>query len=85
MSDEEVEGQQAEEPASGDSAAVQAALAGIPGLADSLNRPAPAATEESEESEEGEQEQPEPGYGAPRSQVEDSETVQRALRQLGLQ
>jgi hypothetical protein len=82
MSDEEVEGQQAEEPASGDSATVQAALAGIPGLADSLNRPAPAPAEESEE---GEQEQPEPGYGAPRSQVEDSETVQRALRQLGLQ
>lgn len=82
MSDEEVEGQQAEEPASGDSATVQAALAGIPGLADSLNRPAPAATDESEE---GEQEEPEPGYGAPKSQVEDSETVQRALRQLGLQ
>jgi hypothetical protein len=82
MSDEELEGQQAEEPASGDSATVQAALAGIPGLADSMNRPAPTSSEESPESE---GEEPEPGYGAPRGQVEDSETVQRALRQLGLQ
>jgi hypothetical protein len=84
MSDEEVEGQQAEAPASGDSATVQAALAGIPGLADSLNRPAPAPAKESEEGEESEGEEQAPSFGT-RAPVEDSETVQRALRQLGLQ
>ena len=86
MSDQEEEAQdQTPEEGSGDSATVQAALSGIPGLAESMGnrpaRPAPAAGGD----ESGESEEPEPQYGGSRKQVEDSETVQQALRQLGLQ
>lgn len=91
MSDEE-QGQeeQVEEqpapPASTDSAAVQAALSGIPGLADAIgNRPAARSGADSMADMMKEPE-PEPfQIGTPKPPVEDSETVQQALKQLGLQ
>lgn len=88
MSDQQDPQEQEEEPpANSDSAAVQAALKGIPGLADAVgNRPAAPAGSDSMSrmlSEEGEEE--EPAFGTPKPEVEDSETVQRALKQLGLQ
>lgn len=81
MSEEQTEGREPEAPASSDSDAVQAALAGIPGLADAMHRP-PARPEV--DGQESDEEEPAAGFGAPR-QVEDSETVQQALKQLGLQ
>ena len=85
MSDEEPQGQESEAPpASGDSDSVQAALAGIPGLADSMaNRP--ARTDPVDETSESEEEEPDPSLGTPRAPAEDSETVKQAMRQLGLQ
>ncbi|HEX2053545.1 MAG TPA: hypothetical protein VHJ78_07480 [Actinomycetota bacterium] len=82
MGDQEEQGQESEAPASTDSDTVQAALKGIPGLADAVeNRPArqPAGDEQEEGGE------PDSQYRSSRAEVEDSETVQQALKQLGLQ
>lgn len=85
MSDQEEQEQASEETPDSDSDTVQAALKGIPGLAESMgNRPArPAAGAGDDES--GESQEPGPQYGSSKKPVEDSETVQQALRQLGLQ
>lgn len=89
MSDEQEQVQEVEEespPASTDSAAVQAALSGIPGLADSVgNRPAARTGADSMADMMNEPEQEPMSFGKPKPKVEDSETVQAALKQLGLQ
>jgi len=90
MTEEEQAPQEEEEAplASSDSDAVQDALAGIPGLSDSVgNRPAARTGADSmndmmNESEPGQ----EPvSFGTPKAPVEDSEAVEQALKQLGLQ
>lgn len=84
MTEEEQAPPQAEEapPASSDSDAVQAALAGIPGLADNVgSRPAAPTGADSMNESEGEPQE----FGSPKAPVEDSEAVQQALKQLGLQ
>ena len=87
MTEEEQAPQEEEEapPASTDSDAVQAALAGIPGLADSVgNRPAaPAGADSMNDMDEQEGESQ--TFGSPKKPVEDSEAVQQAMKQLGLQ
>lgn len=85
MSDEEQSEQEQAPPAS-DSAAVQAALSGIPGLADAVgNRPA-APTGSGSMADMLKEPEPESvQIGTPRPKVEDSDTVQQALKQLGLQ
>lgn len=88
MSDEQEQAQELQAPASADSEAVQAALKGIPGLAESVgSRPADSSGSGAAEdmSNEPGSESEQEGVGAPKPQVEDSETVQRALKQLGLQ
>jgi hypothetical protein len=89
MSDEQEQVQEEEEeapPASTDSAAVQAALSSIPGLADSVgNRPAARTGADSMADMMREPEQEPMSFGTPKAKVEDSETVQAALKQLGLQ
>jgi hypothetical protein len=86
MSDEEPQAQESEEPsASGGTDSVDAAMAGIPGLADSMaaNRAADAGPVD--ETGESEEEEPDPSVGTPRAPAEDSETVKQALKQFGLQ
>ncbi len=85
MSDQEQqEEESAAPPASTDGDAVDAAMKGIPGLAESMESQ-PAARTGSDAMEEVVQEEPEPeSLKAPRPQVEDSETVQQARKQLGL-
>lgn len=91
MTEEEQAPQEEEQeapPASGDSDAVQAALAGIPGLSDSVgNRPAARTGADSmnEMMNEPESEQESMSFGAPKKPVEDSEAVKQAMKQLGLQ
>lgn len=86
MSEEEQAPEEEATPESTDSAAVQAALAGIPGLADSVSNRPPARTgddamDEMMQEPEGEQ----VSFGTPKAPVEDSDAVQQALKQLGLQ
>lgn len=84
MSDEVEQEEEAAEPESTDSAAVQAALAGIPGLSDTVgSRPAPKSGSTQDLLNEPEDDSP--VIGTPREPVEDSDTVQQALKQLGLQ
>jgi hypothetical protein len=89
MSDEQEQGQEeAAPPASTDSAAVQAALSSIPGLAESVgNRPAARTGADSmaDMMKEPESESEPMTFGTPKAKVEDSDTVQQALKQLGLQ
>ena len=86
MSEEEQAPQEEEAPpASTDSDAVQAALSGIPGLADSVgNRPAPRTGADSMADMMKEDEEEPMSFGTPRPEVEDSEAVQQARKQLGL-
>jgi len=86
MSDQEEQaGESAAPPESTDSEAVQAALKGIPGLADSVGNRPPAPTGADSMTDAPEEEEEPMSYGTPRAQVEDSEAVQQALKQLGLQ
>lgn len=88
MSDEQEQVQEEEEapPASTDSDAVQAALSGIPGLADSVgDRPAARTGADSMNEMMEDSEQEPMSFGTPKAKVEDSDTVQAALKQLGLQ
>lgn len=86
MSDEEQSEQEQAPPASADSAAVQAALSGIPGLADAVgNRPAAPTGSDTMADLLKDPEADSPQIGTPRPKVEDSDTVQQALKQLGLQ
>jgi hypothetical protein len=90
MTEEEQAPQEEEEapPASSDSDAVQAALAGIPGLSDSVgSRPAARTGTDSmnEMMNESDSDQEPMSFGTPKKPVEDSEAVQQALKQLGLQ
>jgi hypothetical protein len=90
MTEEEQEPQEEEEapPASSDSDAVQAALAGIPGLSDSVGSRPPARTGADSMNEmmnEPESGQEPMSFGAPKKPGEDSEAVQQAMKQLGLQ
>lgn len=89
MTEEEQAPQEEEEapPASTDSDAVQAALAGIPGLSDSVgSRPAARTGADSmNDMNEPEAGQEPMSFGAPKKPVEDSEAVQQAMKQLGLQ
>ncbi len=89
MSDDEQDQEEHKEqapPASTDSAAVQAALSGIPGLADSMGSRPAARTGADSMADMMKEPEPEPfQIGTPRAPVEDSETVQQALKQLGLQ
>lgn len=89
MTEEEQAPQEEEEapPATTDSDAVQAALAGIPGLSDSVgSRPAgrTGADSMNEMMNEPESGQEPMSFGAPKAPVEDSEAVQQARKQLGL-
>lgn len=74
-------------PASSDSDAVQAALAGIPGLSDSVgNRPAARTGADSMAdmmNDSGSGSEP-MSFGTPKKPVEDSEAVEQAKKQLGL-
>ena len=82
MADEQEQGQESAAPQSTDSEAVQAAMKQIPGLSEAVENRPPTQTPDPTA------EEPEPdtsGFGTPRPQVEDSETVQRAIQQLGLQ
>jgi hypothetical protein len=88
MTEEEQAPQEEEEapPASSDSDAVQAALAGIPGLSDSVgNRPAARTGADSMNEMMNEPEGEPQTFGTPKKPVEDSEAVQQAMKQLGLQ
>ena len=91
MTEEEQAPQEEEEapPASGDSDAVQAALAGIPGLSDSVaNRPAARTGADSmnemmnEPEDSGSEAM---SFGKPKEPVQDSDAVEQAKKQLGLQ
>lgn len=79
---EEEQAQEPEASANSDSDAVQAALAGMPGLAESVGGRQEAPGEPDAGAEEPGSEEPAAGG---KQEVEDSETVQRALKQLGLQ
>lgn len=89
MTEEDQAPQEEEEapPASSDSDAVQAALAGIPGLSESVgNRPAARTGADSmadmmNEPDSGSETM---SFGKPRAPVEDSEAVEQAKKQLGL-
>jgi hypothetical protein len=87
MTDEQEQVQEEEAPpASTDSEAVQAALSSIPGLADSVgNRPAARTGADSMAEMMQEPDQEPMSFGTPKPKVEDSEAVQAALKQLGLQ
>ena len=87
MSEEEQAPQEEEAPpASTDSDAVQAALSGIPGLADSVGNRPTARTGADSMSDMMKEDEEEPlSFGTPKPQAEDSEAVQQAIKQLGLQ
>lgn len=88
MSEEEEQAPEEEEaaPESTDSEAVQAALAGIPGLSDSVgNRPAARTGADAMDEMMQEPEAEPMSFGTPKAPVEDSEAVQQAQKQLGLQ
>ena len=83
MAEEQEQGQESAAPQSADSDSVQAALQNIPGLAEAVENRKPSNPVPDPMAEE-----PEPdtsGFGTPKPQVEDSETVQQAIQQLGLQ
>lgn len=88
MTDQDDETQEAAPPASSDSDTVNAALQGIPGLAESVgNRPTARTGDDAMQDmmREDESEPPMDDFGTPKPKIEDSDTVQQALKQLGLQ
>ncbi|CAN5893188.1 hypothetical protein BH23ACT12_BH23ACT12_10780 [soil metagenome] len=86
MSEEEQAPEDEAPVASTDSAAVQDALSGIPGLSDAVGNQPAARTGADSMNEMMEEPEAEPmSFGTPKAPEEDSDTVQQALKQLGLQ